>query len=626
MALTAAQASALVDRKAEEVEREKTKKWYLYPQYNLKLSEKLDGFQLEKHCFLNGGTNQTKFYHLQMMMGYTLPDLVWNEWLERQLSTFCDESYAKKDGRMIFRNVSMVGCASAGKTFSAGLYAYHWFMADPFDSIVILTSTTKEMIGSRIWPIIQYCYGNTKLNLAKVYNTTPERIDNGNLVDSKKMLQAVKGNEKNTIKAIAVRDGETSKAEANIRGQHAKRILVVVDEANKTPEAIFGTIPNLRTGCEDFTIITIGNPESRLDPHGKCCEPTHGFSSRPPGCVSWKTKGVVDWQIEPGICLQFRGDDSPNVKAGKTLHPHLYTYEDYQASFREGVRKTLRYWVMAAGEWAPDGFCNTVFNETMLEGAGLRKPLIFRSKSTPISFLDPAFGGDSCVQKVALLGDLEDGRTGINITASYEIELDQNTKEDYEHQIARQVKANCLRHGVEPYNFGLDSTAIGRGVASILYTDWSTQILKLEFGGRPSDLPASADDRRPACEVYDRKVTELWFSAREFALGKQLGNLDDKTIIQACGREYDMVGKKYRLETKEDCKVRMKRSPDDMDALCGLVAIARTRHGALGGGVPGTSPGELEGDKDWKAQVDAANAVYENVSYTNEESPMESVW
>jgi hypothetical protein len=35
--------------------------------------------------------------------------------------------------------------------------------------------------------------------------------------------------------------------------------------------------------------------------------------------------------------------------------------------------------------------------------------------------------------------------------------------------------------------------------------------------------------------------------------------------------------------------------------------------------VPGTSPGEQEGDRDWKQQVDAANAVYENVSYAPDE-------
>ncbi|MBM2845747.1 MAG: hypothetical protein HW407_1059 [Bacteroidetes bacterium] len=284
---------------------------------------------------------------------------------------------------------------------------------------------------------------------------------------------------------------------------------------------------------------------------------------------------------------------------------------------QRGVRKTLRYWVMAAGEWAPDGFCNTVFNETMLED--LRRSLIFKSMSTPVSFLDPGFGGDSCVQKIGMLGDLDDGRMGINLSASYELQLDQESGEDYEHQIARQTVENCKKHGVEPENFGLDSTAIGRGVASLLYTNWSSRILKLEFGGRPSEKAASADDRRPADEVYDRKVTELWMSAREFALGKQLGNLDDKVIIQMCGREYDMVGKKYRLETKEDCRARIRRSPDDADALCGLVELARQRHGAVGGGMPGGSAGEKAGSREWEEQVAAAAVVYERMNGPAEE-------
>ncbi|MBA3357414.1 MAG: hypothetical protein H0U18_16040 [Pyrinomonadaceae bacterium] len=556
------------------------------------------------------GSVEGKFYHMKKVLAITMPDLQWNDWLERQISTFCDDSYAYKSGDTIFRNISLVGCASAGKTFSAGIYAYHWWLADPSKSIAILTSTTKEMIGRRVWPVIQGCHHNFKRNASKHFKVQEDKMPCGNLVDSKKILSATKGDEKHAISAIAVRDGETSKAEANIRGQHAERILVMIDEANKTPEAILGTIPNLRKGCKDFTLIVIGNPESRLDPHGKCCEPVQGFSSRKPGSISWRTKGVPEWQIEPGICLQFRGDESPNVKAGKTEHPKIYSFEDYKATLRDGVRNTLRYWVMDAGEWPPDGFCNTIFNETMVETCKLRERRTFRSSATAISSLDPAFGGDGCVQKIAMLGDLDDGRQAMHVTASYEIPLDPSSPDDYEHQIARSVVANCARHGVSPENFVMDATAIGRGVASVLFTDWSNRILKTEFGGSASELPASNDDRRQARDVYDRKVTELWFSTREFALAGQLGGLDTQTIMEFCGREYEMVGKKYKLEAKEECKVRLHRSPDNADAVTLLVELARVRHGAVGGGLV-----QAGGKDEFEKQVELASAVYDNVSY-----------
>ncbi|MBM2845748.1 MAG: hypothetical protein HW407_1060 [Bacteroidetes bacterium] len=257
--------------------------------YGLEAETAYNLWEVEKWCFLTGKC-ESRFYHLREMIRMTMPGLEWNEWLERQMGAYCEDSYAHKIGSTVFRSVNLVGCASSGKTFSAGVFAFHWWLAAPWESIVILTSTTREMVGSRIWPIIRKCHNSARENLGVVFGVKG-LIEIGNMVDSKKMLQVEKGNEKNTIKAIAVRDGETNKAEANIRGQHARRILIVVDEAGDTPEAIFGTIPNLRTGCEDFTIITIGNPDSRLNPHGKCCEPAHGFGSRKAGVTTWKTKG-----------------------------------------------------------------------------------------------------------------------------------------------------------------------------------------------------------------------------------------------------------------------------------------------------------------------------------------------
>ena len=156
-----------------------TKKYKL--KYGLLSDTNFNDFELEKYCFKRDLTGEHKSVHLKNMMTWTMPQLVWNEWLEKQMYTFCDDTYAQKNGKTIFRNVSMVGCASAGKTFSAGIYAFHWWLPDPFNSIVILTSTTKEMIGSRVWPVIQMCYQSTKFNLAKAYGVKPDNVDVGNL-------------------------------------------------------------------------------------------------------------------------------------------------------------------------------------------------------------------------------------------------------------------------------------------------------------------------------------------------------------------------------------------------------------------------------------------------------------
>lgn len=556
-------------------------------------SDTRDAFSIESAAFARGKTiaegGLGRYGHLRRMFALTHPNLRWNSWLERQMEAYCDDSYATCIGNVILRSVNLAGCASAGKTFSAGLFAFEWWLADPFHSICILTSTTKEGVGLRMWPIVRNAYHEARKNLANLNGIDESEMDLGNMIESRKKLQAEPGQDERSISAIAVKQGETVRAEAFIRGQHAERVLIAIDEADETPEAIFGATANLQKApCREFIAIVIANTTSKLSPHGRCCEPESGWpSSR--GKNKWKTKGVSDWQLPSGVCLQFRGAESPNVIAGKTVHPHVYSWESYQLSLRR--EKTLRYWYNDAGEWPPEGFCKTVFDEGMIESCGLAERPFFSGRPIEIGFMDPGFGGDACMFKHARMGDGPDGLLIIRVDHTHELAFSDDAKDasgkirDTEHQILDQVKELCERYGIEPENFGLYSTGTGRGIASILFTEWSDLILKVEEGGRPSEMPASQDDPRPACLVYDRRVTELWFSARAFAKAGQLKGLDPETLKELCRREYEMVGKpqRYSVETKEQFKPKLGRSPDASDCTVGLVALARERYGIVAG-------------------------------------------
>ena len=225
------------------------------------------------------------------------------------MKTINDDKYVVRRGNSTFRCLALAGCATSGKTFAAGLFASAWWAVDPLNSIVILTSTTKEMIRRRVWPIVQQ-HAHSAQDAV-----TGQKLIMGHLLEGNKTtLQAERGNDKHAIFAQAVAQGETSKAVENIKGQHAPRILIVVDEATGTPEAILQTIPNLRKSCQEFIIIVIGNPVSPLDPHGRICEPANGWESVTVDSQSWRTAGVPEWQIEPGVCLHF---GSPPIVTGK---------------------------------------------------------------------------------------------------------------------------------------------------------------------------------------------------------------------------------------------------------------------------------------------------------------------
>ena len=118
---------------------------------------------------------------------------------------------------------------------------------------------------------------------------------------------------------------------------------------------------------------------------------------------------------------------------------------------------------------------------------------------------------------------------------------------------------------------------------------WNANVIAVEFGGNPSNRPVCQDlftkdektgqTRLKLCsEHYSKRVTEFWFAARYLIESGQLRGLTNDVMEEGCMREWKMVrGNKIELETKEDCKKRMGRSPDLFDWLVTLVEGALQR-------------------------------------------------
>ncbi len=554
---------------------------YRHRPYGLILPQQVERRALEMIGFRIGGTLATggisKYGHFVNYAKSALPKLEWNPWLEWQFKSLCDDTYAYRDGKTIIRSVNWTGAGSAGKTFSAGVYAVLWFCALPKQSAVTLVSSSKTMLKRRIWPTIQKIH----------FDLSKTDYAFGHLIDSQTMLQAVKGDSKHAIAGTAVQGGELQSAIENLKGLHAPRILVIVDEAPGTEEAIMETIPNIRKACQDLTILTIGNAISHLDIHGRCCEPEAGWPSISVESETWKTKGVKSWSLPSGRADHFDGFKSPNVIANKTIYPYLYSVEDYRAAKANSQeRQTIQLWSNDRGFWTPAGVLNTIFDEVMIQKYG-QGTFVWQTFSEGIAALDPAFGGDGCILQFGEYGDLPNGRFGIQLKEKINIQADPTSKDEIDYQIAHRVINECDRRRIRADRFAADATGTGRGVFAILRQEWG-ECLRVEFGGAASDKPASSSDSRPSCEVYDRRVTELWYSCREFLLSEQLKGLYAEAIIEFCSREYTIKKPKICLDTKEECKKKIGRSPDHADAISVLVELARTL-GAVSGTYQKTS-------------------------------------
>lgn len=502
-----------------------------------------------------------------------------NPWLKRMLRAFTNHTHVVKRGNSVFRFIGLTGCASASKSHCASLYAVAWWSCSPHNSIAILCSTTVGMIRHRIWPVVtHYATGGVDFS-------TGEPLDFGHLIDSQLEFRAHKHDAKHAIFALAVAHGETQKALHNLKGMHAERMLLVVDEANGTPEAIFEAIGNLRTGARDVTVIIIGNPCSRLDPHGRAIAPAQGWQvAADDKVIEWPSKGVPEWELEPGLVLRFDGRDSPNVVAGEDRWPYLYTTGDWQQACElfEKTGGNFSYWTQKRGLHPPEGFAFTIFNEQLLTRCdALDSVFTFDSSREKLAFLDPAFtsGGDSCILQFGELGDVN-GRKCLQYTDWLEVPIDPTAaSHDIDYQIARRVQQECVVRGIKPHQFALDGTGVGRGCAAVMAAEWSPAIHITQWGLGATDRPSAQNDGRPAREVYRDFVTEMWFALRESTEAGQAKGFSQEALVQLCSRTWDMGkkqhAKKYALEPKSDYKLRMRFSPDNADACVGLMELAR---------------------------------------------------
>lgn len=591
---------------------------------------KLADWQSEAWCFKTnpvGGFG--RFQHLKNWLALTWPREVqtdrWNPWTELLLKEFCSDENAHIIGSTRIKVTCLTGAAACSKTHTAGLYAFCYFACSPANTIVMATSTTKDMVKKRIWPVIQHFHDTAETGPRLKGSSPWEGVLNK--VDSQTTIKFVpqstdSNNDKNAIFAMAVAHGETQKAASNLRGLHDVRMLLLIDEANDTPEAIFETIPNQLKGCQNYEIIVIGNPVSHMDAHGQACSPAEGWGIINETRYKWRTKGVDKWELESGTCLRFDGKESPNVKLGRDQWPFLYTCANWSRACRPEKEKTLAYWSQSRGLWPPDGTCNVIISESMLEKYdpldGI--PFVWKSHKEMSAFLDPGFGGDACKLAFGEIGDIESGKTALQITEIIELRFELAAKDERDYLIARQTIEECKARGVRSSHFGLDRTGTGRGVAAILCAEWSNEIVQVEYGSMATERPSSTADGRPSREVYFNRVTEMWWSAREFLEAGQLRGIPLQARIELSTREYSWAGRRYKLESKEDYKKRVStHSPDDGDAVTGLVDVVRAQ------GVNAQTKNTDSHNEDARRELKAASVSQQHNDYSpaNEQEELE---
>jgi hypothetical protein len=163
------------------------------------------------------------------------------------------------------------------------------------------------------------------------------------------------------------------------------------------------------------------------------------------------------------------------------------------------------------------------------------------------------------------------------------IQLSANAAAEFEIQLATEVVSLCRAAGVQPSKFGMDVSGDGGRVGQAIIREWlrfdsmGAAIALISSMGKPTDRIAAEVDKRPCKDVYDRLVSEYYYSAYHAFKSRVLFGVSPTSELarELCLRRYTIKNKKIAIETKDDLKGRTGYSPDLSDSLIYALEMAR---------------------------------------------------
>lgn len=546
--------------------------------YGLNWPDGLPQYFKEAIGYKAGGIDgHSAFYHLIQMIRLDLPHVQLHSegYINTTFLRVINECTIEPD-------IAIAGAASSGKTFPAGIFILEDWKAAPHETLSFVCTTSIGASEDRIWGAIVSNHGKSIYQVGK-YIAHKYVIAWDNLSD-----EASEREYNCAIKAVAIPPGEEGrKAISTFRGRKNKRVRIVYDELPEMER--FATNANINLESNpDFRATYIGNPHRQDDAHGEICKPSHlrGFKSIDQTCEKWLTR--------TGACIFMNGEWSPNFQApvGDPIpFPYLTNRKVLKKMLKRchGNRNSIEYYRNAIGFWPDSSVSETVLSLEILEAKEALKRKKWKDMNRKkVAGFDTGFthGGDDCVLEVGEVGMTNENRRVLQHKKEYVIIPPATGL--FEEEIAKKVVDILRLEGVEPENFGMDISSDGGKIYREIVRYWlslgkrtAANCHAISSMGKPSERLVSNVDIRKCSDAYDRRVTEYWMMIREGVMTQCIMGIpfvegeDNELVNELCARLYEIIGKKFSIETKKDMKLRLKHSPDRADAFSYMVEMAR---------------------------------------------------
>lgn len=439
-----------------------------------------------------------------------------------------------------------------GKSNTAAILALWWWATRPF-SRVVMTSPTDRQVNSILFREVKRLHRRARLG-----GTLHKVADAGLKADDGREVWGFASN--------------TPERVSGISGEH---MLFICDEASGIDDELFDGLEGNRAG--GAKIVMFSNP-TRVS--GYFHRAFHGARE------FWHT-------------IHVSSVESPNVVAGKVVIPGLATREWVEEKRKEWGDQSSTYWARVLGAF-PTQSDNSIISVGLVEEAQQRyrafasnadESELFRrfkklgdEKDCELHIgADIArFGDDSTViyprrGKVIYPAIVLHGLDVIDVAGKVlEVALAHQTS-----HIRRKPRGDGLGQFVldeewremETPVVKIDTIGIGAGVYDALKRDKRVRVVGVNVSESPTD------------ETYYRLRDELWFILREFI--RNGGAIPDDQMLAAELVEpkyaFTSLGQRIQIESKDELKKRLGRSPDRADALALAIYSPKPKIARVGG-------------------------------------------
>lgn len=511
----------------------------------------------------HGGLGAYEHIKNAVQLNHGEDSFYWHRWTELIFRRLCEQEW-----------VTIWGPGSSGKSAIVGMWHLWDWMAAPHETTSNLASTTKIMLRKRIWGAIQRWYQT---------NDYP-----GELIPSQDMI--VFRNEGETIKdtkngifGVGILRDDGSAQLGNLIGMHNMRNRFVLDEMQATEDAGTSAVDNLSIGGSDFKFTGMGNPFDDGDPLVRMSEP-----SDPAGWASVNVESE-EWKTHRGVCIHLDGLKSPALDpGGARKYPLMIGAQHIERLKNWYGENHPSYWTFIRGFKPQTGVQSTVFSRVDFTRYETDRKPTFASEPFWLAACDPAFsaGGDVCFLSLARCGMTVEGLMVLQWMQDIPIKVTGHVeKVNFTEAQATEIVRICRQRGITANNYAEDVTGAQRSHADMVEQLFGNgRIHRVDFAGLPSQLPVSSQDPTPANLVYDRRVTELWFMAKEYVSYRQLVGFSEEAKRQFSSRRWRFSKGRTAIEDKKDFRRHFGCSPDNADSKVVLLDMLRVRFGILPGG------------------------------------------